>query len=250
MNKELFDKLTVAAGDGKIRYTGATLKKSDRSLTLSFISSSAISDERRAMMEQAVKNALPQSFDSVKIEINKIIALDEFIKPAVVKYLKENHRIAFSAIAEKDVEIRRAGGKIIVELKLETTVFEFFTDKNVSSELKDCLEKTYVETFEVTASDKGDAAVDESTLFASENDGPQPQLKYRRQLTVDEVTRYFDDDKTKTATYIADTSGMLGEVYLAGTITSIREQMTKKRKALLQDRDNGQNGYRLGHNLP
>ncbi|MBP5177860.1 MAG: hypothetical protein ILP02_04695, partial [Clostridia bacterium] len=230
MNRELFDKLTVAAGDGKIRYTGATLKKSDRSLTLSFISSSAISDERRAMMEQAVKNALPQSFDSVKIEINKIIALDEFIKPAVVKYLKENHRIAFSAIAEKDVEIRRAGGKIIVELKLETTVFEFFTDKNVSSELKDCLEKTYVETFEVTASDKGDAAVDESTLFASENDGPQPQLKYRRQLTVDEVTRYFDDDKTKTATYIADTSGMLGEVYLAGTITSIREQMTKNEK--------------------
>ncbi|MBP5177793.1 MAG: 3'-5' exoribonuclease, partial [Clostridia bacterium] len=168
--------------------------------------------------------------NDVKIEINKIIALDEFVIKTVVDYLKDAHRVAFSAMTEGDVSVKRDGGVINVRMKLESTTFSFFIGKNVASELKAHLEKTFVDDFIVTATDAGGAAVDASTLVPTEKEAPAPQTKFRRKLKVDEVQKYFDDDGTDEATYIADTFDMLGDVYLAGVITSIKESISKSDK--------------------
>ena len=227
MNDNLLNELNDVLQGGKIRYAGATVSKSQRSIVVRFITDVAVDGEKREKLSVIVKKYIPQSFDSVKIEINKIVALDEFVKTSVVKYLKDAHRIAFSVVTENDVEIKRLAGSICVNLKLESTIYEFFISKNVASEVKNFLEKSYVDNFSVSAEDIGSVKFDKSILSYTDDKDPAPHIRFRRQLKVDEVTRFFDDDATRTATYIADTDGMLGEVYIAGAITSIREQTSK-----------------------
>jgi len=229
MKDKLLQEIQSIFPSGKIKYVGATIKKSDRSLIVRFISSFAVSDEDRMSIAQAIKACLPSGISAVSVEVNKIIALPEFVARSTVGFLKDTHRIVFSEMTEGDVTVTPSVGAVKVDLKLESTVFDYFNNKNVGSELREYLEKNYVDNFIVSASDKGGTVVDEASLQVKD-DAPAPQIKFRRQLTVDEVTPLFDRDGTRTATYIADTDGMLGEVYIAGVISNIREQMSKNDK--------------------
>ncbi len=228
MNKELLAKInSVYGAPTKLRYVGAVLSKKDMSITLNFIAPVAVEKEVEEDIAKVVKSYLPQSFRSVKVEINKIVTVDSFVKSAVVKYLQETHHIACSGVKTDDINIEKKNEDFSITLSLETTVYDFCVYKKVDVELLEHLKTKFVDEFQITFKNRGKEAVDESVfkLKTREVTG-----FFRRQLQVSDVTKFFDDDLTDHATYIADTKDMLGEVYLAGVISNIKCGTTKNDK--------------------
>ena len=74
-----------------------------------------------------VRPYLPASLANVSVDITKIVTVEEFVKTAVVKFLKDKHHIACAGIEEKDVSVK-LGNPVLVNLSLETTVYEFFIE--------------------------------------------------------------------------------------------------------------------------
>ena len=229
MNENLVREFDQRFGENKIRYVGATLIKSELKLVVRFISSFAVDSAGEEAILAILRKYIPQSFENIELKITKIVALDEFVKSSVVDYLKDNHLIAFSGVTVDEVVIAR-DEFINVKLLLESTVYTFFTKNNVADELRRYLEKNYVDKFAVTAEDVGKSELSADILSRSEDDETPPDVYYRRTFEVEDVTRLFDNDATKKATYIVDTINLLGSVYLAGTITNIKEKTTVKDK--------------------
>lgn len=213
---------------GKIRYVRATVSRSKKVLTLYFNSSAAEPTEVYESISDIVRPYLPASLSNVSVDITKIVTVEEFVKTAVVKFLKDKHHIACAGIEEKDVSVK-LGNPVLVNLSLETTVYEFFIGRGIGDEVKEKLETLFVDDFFVDATDAGRAAVNAEKLRYIPTEREREQV-VRRTLKVDEVARLFDDDATDTATYIADSGDLLGPVYLAGVITNITERMTKTDK--------------------
>ena len=228
MNDKLFSQIESAVG-AKIRYKNAVINKSARKICVNFISDVAVSQDIVDSVQIIIKNSLPASFSAVDVKFEKVVVLEEFVKKAVVKFFDENHKIACFGVTEGDVCAQKtAGGEVKVMLRLEKTVYDFFNSKDVAAELKAYLEKSFVDDFAVTSELKEGALVEPVSLDAPSE--PAPVFNERRTLRVDAVTRLFDDDETDEATYIADTTDLFGEVYLAGVVTSIREQISKNDK--------------------
>ncbi len=212
----------------KLRYVRSEIVKSDKSITVYFNSSIAVSDVETKQISSLVKSYLPQSFNDVKIVINKIIVLEEFVKKEIVKYLSDNHKISCSSVVENDISAKIAE-RVQVLIKLESTVYQFFKSENVAEEIKTHLENIFVNDFIIETEDIGQAKVDTEKLKYIPKES-EMQIAFRRELKVKGVTKLFDDDDTDTATYIADCRGLIGECHLAGTITNIREQESKAGK--------------------
>ncbi len=229
IDAKLNEQLCSILPHGRLRVKNALFKKNERLLTVYVNASVSVDAEQRAKMAALVKSYMPPIVGDVVVEASKIIALEEFVRPTVIKFFRERHRIACSTVEEKDVSVSSEGELVKVSLSLESSVYDFYVSKNVEAELKSYLEDEFVEDFVVSATDSGRGKTDASKLEYVPTER-ETQFSFRRELKVDEVTKYFDDDETDTATYIADTGGMLGPVYLAGVITNIREQMTKNEK--------------------
>ncbi len=228
MNKDLFNKiLSVEGVPKKFKYVQSILSKSDRSLTIKFIAPKAVDSFVEKEIAKVVKSYLPQSFNSIKIEINKIITVESFVKSAVVKYLQEEHHIACSSVVEDNVFVEQRADDFLITLSLETTVYDFCVYKKVDRELIEHLDTKFVDDFEIKFVNRGKDEIDESVFKTKTR---EVTGFYKRTLQVSDVTKYFDDDPTDRATYIADTKDMLGEVYLAGVISNVKCGITKNDK--------------------
>ena len=212
----------------KLRYVRSEIVKSSRMVTSYFNSSVAVSEEDKNQIAKLIKASLPQSFSSVKITINKIVVLEEFVKKEIVKYLSDNHKITCSSVTEDSI-YADISERVKVLIKLESTVYDFFKVKNVAEEIKAHLESVFVNDFIIETENIGQSFIDSDKLNYKPKES-EMQLAFRRQLKVKGVTKLYDDDDTDTATYIADSRDLIGECYLAGTITNIREQETKAGK--------------------
>ncbi|MBO4572358.1 MAG: 3'-5' exoribonuclease [Clostridia bacterium] len=249
MDNILAEKLNGLIPEGRIRLRTAVLSKKDRSLTAYFNSSAAVSTAISEEMAATIKSFMPAGVCSVKVDVTKIVALKEFVVPKVLRFFNEKHKIVCSSVKEGDVNVTVDGFFVKTELSLESSVFSFCNEKNVGNELKAYLEDSFVEDFTVLFYDRGATVADAESLKYVP-DERETQMTLRRKLKVDEVTKYFDDDRTDTATYIADTDGFLGEVYLAGKIVSIREQTTKNDKPFFKIDISDRTGVATGTVFP
>ena len=249
MNKELQQKISDLISGGRIRYTGGEIVKSQRSVSLDFVCTVAVDEETTGRIASVVKNYLPQSFDRVNIRVNKKIVQNEFVVSGVVGYLRQNHLIACAGVNGGDVLTEISGCEVKVTLYLEESVYNYFNERNVAAGLKAYLEKTFAEDFSVLAENKGRLEADAKKLEYVPTERER-QVYFRRTLKVDEVGRLFDDDDTREATYICDTTDMLGVVYLAGTVSDVKEQMTKNDKPFFRIEFNDRTGSVSGACFP
>lgn len=214
----------------KLRYVRSEVIRSDRSVTVYFNSSVAVENKDKEAIAHLIKNSLPLSFGNVKVVVNKIIVLEEFVKKEVIKFLSDKHKIICSSVKEADVSAYISESETVkVLIKLESTVYDFFNDKNVTEEIKAHLENIFVNDFNIEIENVGKAEIDTEKLKYVPKES-EMQLAFRRQLRVKGVTKLFDDDDTDTAIYMADSIDCLGVCYLAGTITNFTEQETKTGK--------------------
>ena len=228
--EDINERLKSVISDGKIKYSKLVVDVEDRCLTFYFNSNVAVDEEKKIDIIEILSPYIPQSFQGgVKVVINKIIALDEFVKKAVLEFLNERHVIAFSSVTENDIFVENLDGCVKVDLNLESTTKKYFDDRSIGNELVEYLQTRFVEDFNVSSTDKGEAAIDARSLAYVPSD-VELQSTVRRKLKVKFVTRLFDDDPTDEATYIADTSDLLGGVYIAGKIVSIKENVSKNDK--------------------
>lgn len=227
MNAQILQEITNLC-EGKIIYSGGKLKKSQKLLSLNFVSNFAPTDNFIEKVKEICKKYASFAKE-IEINVKKIITQPQFVISACFKWFEQNHLICANAINENDISAEIIENSCIVKLNVEHTVYNYILARKINDELTEFLKTQFVENFEVKLKDTGTAEIDKSKLELklTEKDMRKNVI---RTLTVDDVTRLFDNDKTKTAFYMADVKDHLGEVYLAGKITSIRELTTKTDK--------------------
>lgn len=232
-----------------IKYCGGRISRSARTLTLNFITDVAPLTETVQRITDIIKSNVPDSFLGVEVNVKKIVTQPEFVAKSALSYLRNNHSIFSNAIDSDHIFVEINGNNVLLKINVESSVYSYFTTKNVQAELENYLETQFVDTFTVILSDVGESEVDESStkLKLTEND---LRTKYVRTLKVDDVTRLFDNDDTCEASYISDTKDFLGFVYLAGVVTNIRELKTKNDKTFYIIEFNDRTGTASGKIFP
>lgn len=228
MNAELLNEISQLH-NGNIKYSGATYYKSAKTLELLFISDVAPDNGEEEKMAIACKRFAPDFVRDIKVTVQKIVTLPEFVKKAFFDYVKENHAFCYSDLSADCVEISIDGSLVKVVLKLPKSVYGFFTAKNADNELKAYFESKFTENFSVEFIESGVDAVDEKAFETKLTDN-EKHIRAIRTLKVSSVTRLFDNDTTDTASYMCDVKEYLGNLYLAGVVKSIREMKTKTDK--------------------
>ncbi|MGN0819489.1 MAG: exonuclease domain-containing protein [Christensenellaceae bacterium] len=228
MNAELLSEI-ANLHNGTIKYRGATYYKSSKLLELSFISDVAPEADEEIAIADSSKSYAPDFVKDIKVKIEKIITLPEFVKRAFFDYVKENHAFCYSDLPQDCVDVEIDGLKVTVEIKVARSIYNFFSVKNVAAELKKYFESRFIEDFSVSLIECGVDVVDENAFETKLTDN-EKHIKSIRTLKVDSVTRLFDNDATDTAYYMVDVKDYLGSLYLAGVVRSIRELKTKSDK--------------------
>ena len=228
MNDKILENINSIEGVvGNLCYGGATLYLTERKLSVLFNSSSTQKKDLPDRIAELLKAYIPESI-FIDVAVRKIVTEPEFVIKEVVGFFRSAHTIACATIGENDIAVKRAGNGFTVDVSCEKTVYDFCVSKGVNSQIEKLLSERFADGFTVEFSDRGFTPADKDALTVKS--APVPVMNERRTLTVESVTKYFDDDETAVATYIADTKDMLGEVYLAGVISSVREMTTKTEK--------------------
>lgn len=214
---------------GIIKYSCGTLFKSDRRLELTFVTNVTPSDFLEEDIKKVVRNYVPSTVKEISINVKKIVTISDFVISSAYKWLQKEHRACSIDLQLSNFSIDEIKENTTLKISAEHTVCDFILSRGVTEELKKYLETQFVESFEIQLIDTGREEVDEKSLEIklTEND---LRKKIIRKITVDDVTRLFDDDKTKQASYIVDTKDYVGECYLCGVVSNIRELTTKTGK--------------------
>ena len=227
MNERILREINSINGVvGTVKFGGATLYRAEKRVSVVFNSSFAQPKDLPERIEKLLLGYIPGGYD-ISVDVKKIVTEAEFVVKEVASYLRSAHGIACATVTEKEITVIKED-KVRVNVLCEKTVFDFCSNGSVGAEIEKLLSEKFADAFTVEFTDKGFSPANEAVL--TERKAFAPVKSERRTLRVTDVSKYFDDDKTDVATYIADTKDMLGEVYLAGVITNVRELITKTDK--------------------
>ena len=229
MTETLLEKINSIEGVvGSLYYGGATLSKTERKLSVVFNSSNAQERDLPERIENLLRHLLPQSFKKIEVSVRKIVTRPEFVERAILDYIEKNNKIVSSSVSEGQIEVIKGGGEIGVTIRCETAACEYLVERGVKKDLENYLEREFADRFCVSFADSGFIDADVDKLSAGT---PAPKAEKKdRFLRVADVTKFMEEDPTDVATYICDAKEGYGEVYLAGTILSVRELVTKTEK--------------------
>lgn len=211
---------------GTIKYGGATLYKAEKRVFVVFNSAFAQPKSLPGEIEGLLSGYMPDGY-TVAVDVKKIVTEPGFVTKEVIGYFRSAHKIACATIEDSDIKVEKAE-RVKVNIFCEKTVYDFCISVSAATALEKLLSEKFADLFTIEFFDRGFSPADEAALAVKR--AFAPLKSERRTLKVTDVTKYFDDDKTDVATYIADTKDMLGEVYLAGVITNVRELLTKTEK--------------------
>lgn len=227
MKTEILQKIQMLH-HGVIKYSGGVLSKSAHSLELSFVTNVAPDVGLEQAICAVVKNFVPNSITQITAVVKKVVTLPEFVQKSALSWFRANHAITAQAVTENSIIAQIKPNIVTVKISVEHMQCQMLIGLNVQTELKEYLQTQFVDNFEIEFFDTGETAFDESLLKAPEAEVDQ-RPNVIRTLKVDDVTRLFDNDSTREASYISDTKDFYGEVYLAGVITDIKRKETKPR---------------------
>lgn len=228
MRTEILNKIQKLHS-GIIKYSGGTLFKSQRILSLEFITNVAPQDTLENDIKKVLADYIPSSIKELEVKIRKVVTIPDFVNSASLKWMQKEHKVCSNDLTIDNFSVDKIEEITTLKISAEHTVCEFIVSRGVAPKLKEYLETQFVESFEIQLIDTGSSSVDESRLEIKLTDN-EMRKKFIRKITVDEVTRLFDNDATREACYIVDTKDYLGECYLCGVITNITERMTKTEK--------------------
>ncbi len=226
MKSEIIEKIS-SLHSGKIKYCGGKLSKSQRTLSLEFVTNVAPSDDLEGRIVSAVSDFVPKTISSVSVKVRKVVAADDIVVRAALKWIKSNHSICAGELNEESFSVAGGGdADIILTINAEHSVYEYFLSRKIVDELEAYLATQFVENIEVKVVDGFSTTVDASKLELKLTENDLREIK-PRELVVDDVTRLFDNDKTSTAFYMSDVKDYIGDAYIAGVVTNVREMKTK-----------------------
>ena len=229
MKEEVLKKINeLPDAKGRISFSSAAVFKSERRLSVIFNSTKAQERSFHERVEEYLSSLMPE-FSRVEVEIKKIVTEKEFVVKEALSYFSRKHRISCSTITAGDIAVSCDGDLVNVCVSCEKTTCDFCEEQGVGEDLAEYLRTCFADRFDVSFLSTGFVEGNADELARAVKVPPVEEAR-RRTLKVDAVTKLFDDDETDTATYISDTKDMLGEVYLAGTISNIRELETKTGK--------------------
>ncbi len=228
MDRQILQEI-LEFSSGKIVYSNGSLKSKDRILTLNFVADFAINEEYVEKVKEVIKTHVPSWIEQINVNIKKVVTQPEFVVSYLAKWFSVHHLICATSISENDIIVEVNEDFTNVKLCVEHTVCNYIQARGIDKEIVSYLQTQFVDDFKVELVDVGRAEIDKSKLELklTEKDLRKNTI---RTLTVDDVTRLFDNDDTKTAFYMADVKDYLGEVYLAGKIIAIKEMETKTGK--------------------
>ncbi len=234
---------------GKLKLKSGVIRKSEKSISLVFLADFNVDEGLNNAIKNEINSVLPKGFDKIDCNFEKLVAEKSFVITQISSFIANAHKALSNSLNAQAAQVTKKGYLVEVELPVETSAYEYVTQKGIVREIEEYLATQFVEEFSVIARDTGKEGVDFSKLEykPTEKDLYKPEI---RTFKVDEVTRLFDADDTKECMYIADTKNYLGDAYVAGVITRLEQRETKTGKVYYIVEINDRTGVMNGSVFP
>ncbi len=209
-----------------IRISKIEIDKKNRQISYLFICEQAIDDELKSKVAQKVLEITPSVFNSVKVQIKKIVADEGLISNEIYNFLDKNFTSLTIFLKPCDISSTVKENSVTYTLKLSADGIAYVEENQTLKKISAYLEKTFCADFfgKVVLKDKEetidllDSAVLEEEIERVEH----------RTIKINEVMPIDDISMGNIATYIEDAKD--GSVCVCGKITDIQERQTKTGK--------------------
>lgn len=209
-----------------IRVSSVEINKEERSIKYNFICNNAVSEElQKKILEEAEKITMP-AFSLVQITVKKIVSNDQLVNLEIFRYLNENYPSISIFLKPTDIMSTVVGNLVKYVLRLTKDGSEYVTKNGALNKLNDHLSKCFCSDFVGSTDIK---EVEETiSLLSEEVYMSELQKIEHRTIKVKDVVVIDDENMGDLALYIED--AVSGEVTVCGTVTDVKELVTKTGK--------------------
>lgn len=211
-----------------LRLHKININRKDLSILYVFISDKTVSDEVKNKVADYINAKTAEVFSSVEVKIIKIVNDPELVVNSIYAFIKNNYQSVAMWLEKTDITVCISGYNVRYKIDLAPDAKDYFELNGLKNEINGFLNKTFCADF------FGEFGLKKTPIFVDE--GNMQNVYYEaisnartRYITVSDVAVIDDRDVVSTATYMSDTTEV-GNVVLAGTVTSVREKETKTGK--------------------
>ncbi len=210
-----------------IRLHKIKISKENLTIRYEFISDKTIDNDLKEKVMDYLFRVTAESFKKIEVEIHKIVADSELIVNEIFNYVKNNFRSISVWFEKSDISVKELGVRIKYSIALASDAKEYFETNKILAILNEHLSGCFCSEFEgeLSLKDMGKAFEEDASLVYEE----MSENFKQRTFEVTEVVGIDDKIPPTTATYICDVTEP-GNYVLAGTVSSIKEKLTKKEK--------------------
>ena len=210
-----------------IRLHKIKINKENLTIRYEFISDKTIDNDLKERVMDYLFRITADSFKKIEIEVYKVVADSELIVNEIFNHVQNNYRSVSIWFDKSDITVKELGAKVKYSIALASDAKEYFESNKILNILNEHLSGCFCCGFEgsLTLKDMGKEFEEDASLIYEE----MSESFKQRTFEVSDVVGIDDKTPPTKATYISDVREP-GNYVFAGTVSSIKEKLTKKGK--------------------